>query len=221
MLSAGRDGLLPHDVQAELEKILSSEAFLAAPQLSRFLRYVVEQELAGRGDELKEYTLGTQVFRKPESFDARVDNVVRTEARRLRKKLADYYKSEGANDPIEIGLPKGSYRATFLERTKEVPPELVESKSFRFPRAWAAMAALTATAATATVWITLRPAGQNRPVHLPAIAVLPLENLSADPEQEYFSEGMTDALITDLAKISGLRVISRTSILRFKAPRRR
>ena len=52
------------------------------------------------------------------------------------------------------------------------------------------------------------------------IAVLPLENLSGDPAQEYFADGMTDKLITDLAKISGLRVISRTSVMQFKGERR-
>ena len=49
-----------------------------------------------------------------------------------------------------------------------------------------------------------------------SIAVLPLENLSGDPEQEYFADGMTEALITDLAKIGALKVISRTSVMRYK-----
>lgn len=53
-----------------------------------------------------------------------------------------------------------------------------------------------------------------------ALAVLPLENLSGDPEQEYFADGMTEAIITDLAKISPLRVISRTSIMRYKGMRK-
>jgi TolB-like protein/DNA-binding winged helix-turn-helix (wHTH) protein len=53
-----------------------------------------------------------------------------------------------------------------------------------------------------------------------SIAVLPLHNLSADPQQEYFSDGMTDELITDLAKISGLRVISHTSVEHYKETKR-
>ena len=65
------------------------------------------------------------------------------------------------------------------------------------------------------VKLRLRPA----PAHVSSVAVLPLENLSKDPEQEYFADGMTDALITDLAKIHALRVISRTSVMRYKGKR--
>lgn len=61
--------------------------------------------------------------------------------------------------------------------------------------------------------------GARSPV-IRSIAVLPLENLSGDPAQEYFADGMTDELITDLAKISGLRVISRTSVMKFKGEHR-
>ena len=58
------------------------------------------------------------------------------------------------------------------------------------------------------------------PVHIRSIAVLPLENLSGDPAQEYFTDGMTDALVTELAQISSLRVISRTSVMRYKGTRK-
>src|SRR5208337_3693442 len=63
------------------------------------------------------------------------------------------------------------------------------------------------------------PVGARAP-GMRSIAVLPLENLSGDPAQEYFADGMTDELITDLAKISGLRVISRTSVMKFKGEHR-
>jgi TolB-like protein/DNA-binding winged helix-turn-helix (wHTH) protein/Flp pilus assembly protein TadD len=63
-----------------------------------------------------------------------------------------------------------------------------------------------------------RPAPSGLPAH--SLAVLPLENLSGDPEQDYFADGMTDELITQLANISALRVISRTSVMRFKGTRR-
>jgi len=58
------------------------------------------------------------------------------------------------------------------------------------------------------------------PIHIRSIAVLPLENLSGDPAQEYFTDGMTDALITNLAQISSLKVISRTSVIRYKGTKK-
>ena len=105
-------------VTPQLEKVLSSEAFVHSPQLCRFLRFIVEQEIAGQSDQLKEYVLGLQVLRKDESFDPRIDTAVRSEARRLRQKLAEYYQSEGKNDPIAIAVPKGSYRPVFTSRVE-------------------------------------------------------------------------------------------------------
>jgi TolB-like protein/DNA-binding winged helix-turn-helix (wHTH) protein/Tfp pilus assembly protein PilF len=62
--------------------------------------------------------------------------------------------------------------------------------------------------------------GTNASARIQSIAVLPLENLTGDPAQEYFADGMTDTLITDLAQISGLRVISRTSVMRYKGAKK-
>ncbi len=67
-------------------------------------------------------------------------------------------------------------------------------------------------------WWVIRPSAELSPIR--SIAVLPLENLSGDPEQEYFADGMTDALISELAKIASLRVISRTSVMQYKGVRR-
>ena len=68
----------------------------------------------------------------------------------------------------------------------------------------------------------LRAVGAVRepPLQIQSIAVLPLENLSRDPEQEYFADGMTEELITNLGKISALRVISRTSVMRYKGTKK-
>jgi TolB-like protein/DNA-binding winged helix-turn-helix (wHTH) protein len=65
-----------------------------------------------------------------------------------------------------------------------------------------------------------KSAGQNDPPQIRSVAVLPLQNLSADPAQEYFSDGMTDALITDLAQIGSLKVISRTSTTQYKGTKK-
>src|SRR6478752_508021 len=109
----------PEAVRSALEKILASGTLAPSQQLCRLLRFVVDQENSGQGDQLKEYLIGVEVFRKDESFDPRIDPVVRTEARRLRNKLVEYYGGEGLADPLVIDLPKGSYRPVFRVRSAE------------------------------------------------------------------------------------------------------
>lgn len=100
-----------------LKNVLESDGFQAAPQLQRFLKYVVDEELAGRGDQLKAYNIAVDALGRPESFDAQSDPVVRVQAGRLRKLLAAYYAGEGADEPVRIELPKGSYRPRFVEHS--------------------------------------------------------------------------------------------------------
>jgi tetratricopeptide (TPR) repeat protein len=111
-----RDGTTPgrEEVRAELERALASAALRDAESLKRFLRYVVEQTLAGKADQLKEYRVGVEVFGRPDSFDPRLDPVVRMAAGRLRKKLEEYYESEGREDSTRIEVPKGGYAARFV-----------------------------------------------------------------------------------------------------------
>ena len=119
------------DIRAELEKVVRSAEFLRRPQLQRFLNFVVEEQLAGRGAQLKEYVLGVGVFGRPADFDPRLDSLVRVEARRLRAALEKYYDDEGRSDPIKIELQKGSYLPSFVHREPEglriVPPANQES----------------------------------------------------------------------------------------------
>lgn len=103
-------------VRKELEKVLASRFFRNAERMSRFLAYVVDYTLEGKCDDLKEYPIGIEVFDRDSSFDPRVDPIVRVEARRLRRKLEEYFEQEGADDPVRIQLPKGTYAVEFEER---------------------------------------------------------------------------------------------------------
>ena len=81
--------------------------------MSRFLKFAVEETLAGRSEQLKEQSLGLEVFDRKTDYDPRIDPIVRVEARRLRAKLKAYYTSPGRRDDIVIAFPKGTYVPVF------------------------------------------------------------------------------------------------------------
>ena len=101
------------NVAEQLDRILASKAFRQADRLKRFLTFIVEETLAGRGERLKEFIVGVEVFGKPESFDPRNDPIVRVRARHLRAQLTRYYNEEGADGELLIELPKGGYAPVF------------------------------------------------------------------------------------------------------------
>jgi serine/threonine-protein kinase len=103
-------------VLAQLDKILNSSTFIRSKRLGRFLRFTVEQCLDGRQNALKEYLVGVEVFNKLETFDPRIDSIVRVEARRLRSKLERYYMTDGREDGIIIQFRKGSYVPNLITR---------------------------------------------------------------------------------------------------------
>ncbi len=111
----------PAAIEAELEKILASKVFARSEPLSRFLRFVAEQALQGNIGKLKEYVLGLEVFDRRSSYDPRLDPIVRVEARRLRAKLQDYYRTEGFGDPVSIELSERGYAPVF--RWREAAPQ--------------------------------------------------------------------------------------------------
>src|SRR5204863_9740425 len=84
--------------------------------ISRSLPILVEESLLGQTHRLKEYLIGLEVFDRREAFDPRVDSIVRVEARRLRNKLEEYYRTEGQEDPVRVLLRKGSYVPIFEYR---------------------------------------------------------------------------------------------------------
>ncbi|HXT68640.1 MAG TPA: tetratricopeptide repeat protein [Vicinamibacterales bacterium] len=104
------------EIRDQIERIASSAAFRPSDRLKHFITFVASQALAGKGDNLKEYAVGVQVFGRESSFDPRTDPVVRVQARRLRARLERYYKEEGQNDQILVDMPKGGYAPVFHRR---------------------------------------------------------------------------------------------------------
>ena len=127
MSAAGRRSSLPgaakpspkdsaRTVRQQLDRMLASPTFQQVDRLKRFLSFIVTETIAGRGDQLKEYVVGVQVFGKETSFDPRTDPIVRVQARRLRARMARYYRAEGQADETIIDLPKGGYLPVFKRR---------------------------------------------------------------------------------------------------------
>jgi hypothetical protein len=111
--------------RAQVERLVQSRIFRASEVLRHLLSYLAEKSLAGESDSLKEYTIGLDALGKPSSFDPRQESVVRMHTARLRQKLAEYYRTEGAEDPIVVDLPKGGFKLTFEPRpiAPEPPPQ--------------------------------------------------------------------------------------------------
>eukprot|EP01031_Cornospumella_fuschlensis_P020286 gene20286-24871_t len=103
----------PESVRAALARLLTSEEFQSSPRLCDFLRFVVEATLAGRAEEIKGYTIALEALGRPPSFDPQSDPIVRVEATRLRRALERYYSGAGAQENLEIQIPKGSYVPLF------------------------------------------------------------------------------------------------------------
>ena len=104
------------EIQALVERIRASSGFGNSDRLRELLKHTVAESLAGRGASLKESVLGVTVFGRKPGYDSGANSIVRVEFARLRRKLQQYYESEGASEPVRITFPKGSYVPEF-ERT--------------------------------------------------------------------------------------------------------
>ena len=179
------------DVRAAMAEILKSPSFARAPRMARFLTYGVERALEGRSDDITGYAIGLDVFDRGSDFDPSVDSIVRVEARRLRRTLAEYYAADGIDSGVRIELATGSYVPVF-RRHQSLPEE-------------------PSTPAEPPPRHTVLAAGR-RP---PALAVLPLTNLSSHPADQVFCDGLTEQIICTLARFQDLTVISRSTVEHF------
>lgn len=245
-----RDALNPERaaaVREHLKEVIVSPAFAGSKRAQDFLQLIIEHALAGRYDDLRERMIGAEMFGRPIDYDTANDAVVRVKATEVRKKLAQYYLGRGTKPAVRIEIPAGSYVPKFHWETRETPAQRAPADEVPATRAAGAGSPDEATPVQAMAprparfrrgrWPSLAVAlfllavlvyfglqamskrsGAAGEIH--SIAILPLENLSGDPQQEYFADGMTDELTTDLGQVSALRVISRTSTMTYKGTKK-
>ena len=175
-------------IREQLVRIVNSGPFHQSQRRQRFLEYLVNETLAGRGERLKAYNVALEVFDRPESFDPVTDPLVRIEAARLREKLREYYGTDGQGDPIRIDLPKGTYTPQ-IEFRHEDAPQIAREKG----------------SPTHEVSSTV-----------PSVAVFPFGDLSADQNLGYLGDGVAEDIITALSRFPDLVVVARSSSFTYK-----
>ena len=166
-------------IRTQLGRILGHEEFHATEKMRAFLRFVVEETLAGREHTLKGSTIATEVFGRDLDFDPAHDPVVRIQAGRLRRAMERYYLVAGGGDPLRIDIPKGSYVPQFTAVAEPAPASTPAHapKISAHPEAW------------------------------PTVVVLPFEDLTGNPDLAYLGAGLATELCIELGRCDDLRVM--------------
>jgi TolB-like protein/Tfp pilus assembly protein PilF len=217
-------------VRQHLREVLSSAAFAGSKRTQEFLQLVVEHALADRVDSLRERMIGAEMFGRPIDYDTANDAVVRVKATDVRRRLAHYYRESVKEPLVRIELPVGSYVPRFLWAATDKSVSASASREdsrmevgLQFPRVslWAWVLAIGAVVLVVAGYIGFQKWRNPFPNQdIRSIAILPLVNLSGDPNQEYFADGMTEELIAALGQVPALRVISRTSSMTYKGTKK-
>lgn len=173
-------------IQRQLETILFSPDFQASERLRAFLRFIVEETLAGRDAELKAYTIGLAVFDRPDNFDPQADPVVRDQAAKLRSRLLEYYSANREPGEVRIIVPKGRYVPSFEFTNETHAPQPVAIPSTSPEAQMVASAQL------------LRP----------SVAVMDIADLSGKTEHSMFAKGLAENLILGLARFPDIITVN-------------
>lgn len=222
------------EVRAELERILASSCFQASEKRRRFLRFVVEETLAGRANRLKGYTIAVEVFERAEDFDPQLDPVVRLEARRLRRDLDGYYAADGRDNPLHISIPKGQYAPDFTVLDTGAVGHWAEharpggTDAFDAPKPegetenlhgrgrpsvvrWMTVSLLLCAIVIATLGYELlrdrapKPI-QAKSVHGPSLFILPFEQRDKAAATVFLANGLTDQIMSELSRYPDIRL---------------
>ncbi|AXC12008.1 Adenylate cyclase [Acidisarcina polymorpha] len=185
-MNSAKEEVSSQAIATELERLCESATFRNSPRLCRFLRYTVESAMRGEGEKLKEYVIGTDVYDRRHPYYPSQDSIVRTEAKRLRNKLKEYYDTEGLEDEVLIYYRTGNYQPIFRRSERR-------SDTTKMP------AEKTAAAPNETSpGVT--------------IAVLPFRHQKGDSEAAAIAAGITDDLIFLITSTDGCRVMASQSV---------
>ena len=198
------------DVRDQLDRIVRSGTFHQSRRRQRFLEYIVNETLAGRGELLKGYNIALAVFDRTDTFDSNVDPIVRMAAGRLRDRLREYYETEGRDDPVRIEMPKGTY-------TPHIEFRQAPTRDPRLPfkRLGMLAAAVLLVSAAGLLGLAHWNSGPSLP-DKPSVAVLPFDNIGADPQWQRFADGITEDIIADLSHHKDLTAIASNSTAAYK-----
>ncbi|HET7335621.1 MAG TPA: hypothetical protein VFI93_10925 [Rhizomicrobium sp.] len=202
------------EIRAAFARVAASTSFSGSPRLQEFLRYVVTETLAGRGDRLKGLSIAEAVYSKDVVAEPESDSAVRAEGTRLRRALNDYYSGAGADDPVIIEMPRGGYMPLFVRRTDHqgasdaetaaqtgwgrVRPHLAQIISLV---AVVVLAGVVAWVLATTGSLTARDAG----AVLPRVAVVPF-SVTDSVAPPGLGEGLAADITSRLSRFDGFHV---------------
>jgi adenylate cyclase len=231
------------EVMNHLQTLHASAGFDASKRNKRFLKYVVEETLAGGGNRIKAYNIALAVFDRGDDFDPLTDPIVRIEASRLRRSLEHYYLTAGKQDRVRIDIPKGSYVAVFTHKTidtasspaetPQVAPDIApeppqpqqtspgiasQTMDTRVPPL-----AMLAVALAAMIWLVFQvwdtAAGwSTTQARGPKIVVLPFEDVSETHARSFIARGLTYGIIASLTRFEDLFIYGPETSFRMDGP---
>ncbi|WP_440412737.1 hypothetical protein [Neorhizobium petrolearium] len=210
------------DVKDQLDRILASEELAVPDRAKKFLKYLVDETLAGRSDRIKAYSIAIEVFGRSQSFDAQNDPVVRIEAGRIRRALERYYLIAGQADPILISVPKGCYIPRFARRlTQNTGGSRAANESGQRPDAQAEvphlnrkMTILGALAASLAVGATgyYNWNASDQPAsyveYAPRVFIREFEDLGIKDHSTVYARGVSAEIASRLARFKDIIVIT-------------
>ncbi|WP_160003812.1 hypothetical protein [Rhizobium sp. 18055] len=219
------------EIRDQLDRILNSPEFQAPDRGRRFLKYVVEEALEGRSEQLNAHTIAEVVFGRGAGFDAQSDPVVRIEAGRIRRALERYYLVCGRDDPVRITIPKGHYIPSFEQCGDGADASSSASQSKKMGqsgrqderkltyRDLLVPVGVPAVFAAIAMLAMIRPLEHYlKPAPVPPlasevkphtkIAVEPLVVLGGNPGTADIARGLGDQLISRLTKLDGIIVLA-------------